>query len=653
VSYVGGSTDETIPVAPDVHSAIERSTHRRAHVPATLSKSDYKIARTCPTKLYYRQQGYPSSRDDNQYLALLAQGGYMVEKMAKLLFPEGRELPYSGGAETSARLTSDALQSDCVTIFEGTFLSRGRLARVDILQKRGDVFNLIEVKSGSYSSLEAAARAAAGQPNPFRTKKGALVAKRLPYLEDVTFQALVLRELFPTATIRPFLALVDKDRTSSEDAIHRYFRVRREPAEGRRIPRVSVDFTGNVERLRSDHLIAILDVTAEVDELAAEVDSAAEFLAASLVPELTKIATPPSVDCRDCEYRVDASETRNGFLECWGAAGRADPNILDLCYLSTIGPKGNSVPNQLIREGRCSLYDLPFEALVKQDGEIGARNRRQIIQIEHSRAGTAWISEDLKQFVGQQAYPLHFIDFETSALAVPYHAGMRPYENVAYQWSCHTIPAPGATPVHAEWINDVDAFPNLEFVRTLRACIGVGGTVFMWAPHERTVLRQIRSQLERYGLAERDLTEWVLSLAGEADDDEEEGANPGRMVDLNKATVDGFFLPDMAGRTSIKWVLAAVWAADPAIRQEFAQYERYQDGRLLDPYEALDPIEIAGSRINVVDGTEAMIAYQEMLYGESRDNPAKRDAYRRLLLQYCELDTAAMVMIWRHWLGLL
>jgi len=586
----------------------------------------------------------------------------MVEKMAKLLFPEGRELAYGGGVEDSARLTAEALRADRVTIFEGTFVTQGRLARVDILDKRGNVFDLIEVKSATYAGNAAAARAAAGQPNLFRSVKGKLLRNknRLPYLEDVTFQTLVLRTLYPTATIRPFLALVDRDRTSSEDAIHRFFRVRFQPADGQRISQVSVEFTGDVERLRADHLITIIDVSAEVDELAASVDAEAAVLAASLVPALTRIETAPSVACRECEYRVGAAESPNGFLECWGSRSEANPHILDLCYVSTIGPKADPVPNQLIRKGLCSLYDVPLETLVKKDGEIGVYNRRQRIQIENSRAGTSWMSDDLKQFVGQQAYPLHFIDFETSALALPYHAGMRPYESTAFQWSCHTIPAPGAAPIHSEWLNDTDACPSLEFVHTLRDCVGVDGTVFMWSHHERSVLRQIRNQLERYGLAEPGLTRWIVGLAGEAaggnpeDDEEEEelGGDPGRLVDLNKHTVDGLFLPEMAGRTSIKWVLAAVWAADPAVRQEFAQYERYDDGRLLSPYEALDPIEIAGAAVRVKEGTEAVTAYQEMMYGASRDDLAKRAAYRRLLLQYCELDTAAMLMIWRHWVAL-
>ena len=44
----------------------------------TLSKSDFKVAQTCPTKLYYKELGYPSISDLNPYLRQLAMGGYMV-----------------------------------------------------------------------------------------------------------------------------------------------------------------------------------------------------------------------------------------------------------------------------------------------------------------------------------------------------------------------------------------------------------------------------------------------------------------------------------------------------------------------------------------------------------------------------------------------
>jgi hypothetical protein len=33
----------------------------------------------------------------------------------------------------------------------------------------------------------------------------------------------------------------------------------------------------------------------------------------------------------------------------------------------------------------------------------------------------------------------------------------------------------------------------------------------------------------------------------------------------------------------------------------------------------------------------------------SRHDEARKQKWKTLLLEYCELDTAAMVMVWLHW----
>ena len=53
-----------------------------------LFKSDFKVARSCPSKLYYKKNGYPSANDGNKYMEYLAQGGYAVCKLATLHFPK-------------------------------------------------------------------------------------------------------------------------------------------------------------------------------------------------------------------------------------------------------------------------------------------------------------------------------------------------------------------------------------------------------------------------------------------------------------------------------------------------------------------------------------------------------------------------------------
>ena len=81
---------------------------------------------------------------------MLADGGYIVEKIAKLLHPDGQDVGFTGPAEDSARATMQALQAKQVTLFEETFLSAGNLARVDFLKKNGNEFHIIESKAKSY-----------------------------------------------------------------------------------------------------------------------------------------------------------------------------------------------------------------------------------------------------------------------------------------------------------------------------------------------------------------------------------------------------------------------------------------------------------------------------------------------------------------------
>src|SRR5438552_14056760 len=111
---------------------------------AYLSKSDFKVARTCATKLYYRKLGYPSMLDKDEYLQFLADGGYMVETIAKLCEPQGIEIGFDEGAEQSMEKTLSALNTnERVILFEATLISGGKIARVDILKKKGSVFHLI------------------------------------------------------------------------------------------------------------------------------------------------------------------------------------------------------------------------------------------------------------------------------------------------------------------------------------------------------------------------------------------------------------------------------------------------------------------------------------------------------------------------------
>src|ERR1700679_993641 len=91
----------------------------------TLSKSDFKIARDCPTKLYYKKKDYPNSNEENEYMMYLAEGGYLIGKYAQLLYPNGVEVKTNNGTGYALEETKELLTNNKkITLFEPAIESR-------------------------------------------------------------------------------------------------------------------------------------------------------------------------------------------------------------------------------------------------------------------------------------------------------------------------------------------------------------------------------------------------------------------------------------------------------------------------------------------------------------------------------------------------
>ena len=600
-----------------------------------LSKSDFKVARTCATKLYYRKLSYPTAQDDDPYVEFLADCGYMVEAIARLLFPDGREIvtDIAGDAQAGFAATMEALKKENVTLFEATLLHGQLMAQVDILEKRGNNFRVVEVKAKSVEPQD-------DLPNPFRGRKGRISAKWIPYLEDVAYQSHILRQLFPEGIVTPCLCVVDKSKSSSVGTTFDKFQLipRSERQSARTFQKPQVTFTGDVDALVNEPFVRVFEVTREVEELAPEVEKAAATFANTLTSD-GPIRIEPVLGsyCKSCEYRVEALE-QNGFRDCWGQLADPSPHLLDLYQVGRLGAERLT---EMITQGKTGLTDISPDCF---QGKIG---ERQSIQFNWTLKNEEFISPELPRLLAACKYPLHFLDFEASRISVPYHAGMHPYEQVAFQWSCHTIPLPGAELEHDEWINVHDAYPNFDFSRSLMQIIKGEGTVFVWSNFEKSALIDVKEQLTRYAQDDPALSEWLNLMVGDA----------GPIVDLHRLAKEHYFHPAMRGSLSIKDVLPAVWLHDTTLHGHswFAEYFEKQDGRVLEPYETLDPLPFGDSAEEEGDavrhGTAAIRTYQEMMYGLRRSDPRFREAMKRLLLNYCKLDTAAMVMIWKHWIG--
>ena len=631
-------------------------------MPHLLSKSDFKHARSCVTKLYYKKEKYPSLLDDDPYLELLAEGGYMIEEIARIVYPEGIAIDYTGGGEEAAKRTGVALDAGHDTLFEATFISNGKLVRVDIFRQTGDTIQLIEVKAKSWDSDDEKSRAGDDKKRVTWGRKG-IHGDWEDYIADVAYQTMVLREVFPDKRITHYLFMPDKAKTTSIDLLHKHFTLNKHVNPSTGYTSYDVKFTGDAESMRADHFLTLVDVTEEVEYMMPMVRAEAEALLETLRPVFHRHQAPLTPRCKVCEYRIEPGHDSehisgidsqkdsaedvppSGFMECWGRLGAHKPHIFDLYYGTTLQRDGDNLFQQLIDSGQTSLLEMDETDLCKVDGTVGKRNERQLIQLRCSREEEEYQDPKLAEEMSALAYPLHFIDFETSTMGVPYHAGMRPYEVVAFQWSCHTVDRVGATPHHAEWINTEDSFPNFLFARSLYEHIGSDGTVLIWSYHENTILRDIRRQMEERSFEDPELRTWLDAIV-------RDDASEGRLVDMYKLCVDYYFHPVMGGRTGIKYVLAAVWASSEAVREAFPEYVTLgEDGGVLSPYEALGAYEFDGRLVSVSEGTEAMRAYEAMMYGLESQSAEAKAALRELLLQYCKLDTAAMVMIWEYWTG--
>ena len=593
-----------------------------------LSKSDFKVARSCTTKLYYKKNGYPSANDGNEYMEYLAEGGYAVGKLATLHFPEGIRIQNELGLESAIAQTKEELQKENVVLFEPALLIEGKVAAIDILVKAGNRFEIIEVKSKGFDS-----------DNP-KFDKG-----WDEYLEDIAFQKELLQEMFPDAHIDCFLFVPDKAKRTQIDGLNALFELKEVEAHNQ-FKFYEIEFIGDPELIRKDELMVKVGVNDEVKKRSSITKNAIKVYSESL-EKGEKIQEPLNIGCFSCEY--NAGDDKNGYHECWKGMPEPELHIRDVYRLGNIKENKESVANALIGEKKLDVDALPEKAFEGVWGE------RRLIQINNTKAQSEWIARELKEEINSWKYPLHFIDFETCITALPFHKGMRPYEMSAFQWSCHTIKQPGAEPIHSEWLNTDPKFPSFAFAESLMNKVGYDGTLLMWSSHENTTLRNIYYQMEEYNQSIPGLKRWLEYMVKF----DKNGA--GAFVDMNDLALKYYFHPVMKGRTSIKVSLPAVLAASKSKRTEnwLANFDeginllhRGEDGIIDNPYKHLPPIDLLENAEKVNEGTGAMRAYEDMLFGISKNKPEIKKAYKEALLRYCKLDTLAMVIIWEHWRNL-
>lgn len=616
-----------------------------------LTKSRFTLALDCPTKLFYakKRSEYANQKNEDGFLKALADGGFQVGELAKLMFPGGKEIK-SETHEQQIAETKALLNQENAIIFEAAIDFGDYFIRIDILKKTGNKVELIEVKAKSFDSR-----------NPGDVTFGELKK----YLFDVAFQRYVLSKAHPEFEIRSFLMMADKSKVASVDGLNQFFKIQRTSAGSRVEVKAGLDLAdiGDpiLEKVCVDsHIDEIQKMELVVPGFTGGFEQACELWARHY-KEGVKI--PPTIGrhCKKCEFRCgsDANGLKDGFKECWQeVAGWVESDFNDLSLLD-IFDLNYLRRDALFSAGIHKAKNVPKSSLKIDEAEQGiSRSDRQLMQItgKWPGGGNFYLDRELIRMESLKwKPPLHFIDFETCRVAVPFFKGQKPYENIAFQYSHHIVNVDG-TVVHAsEFLSTVPGKrPNYDFVRALKESLGETGTVFMWSPHENTTLRAILNELSSDESPPNDadeLREFLLSLTFEKNKGKVVPNGERPMYDLCDLAGKCYYHPMTKGSSSIKQVLPSVIAESDMLQTRY--------GKSLDPYKSLPPVfedvpkEVLESfespeDLTIKEGGAASAAYTRLQFDTL--SLEERQRIENALKAYCKLDTLAMVMIYQAWM---
>ncbi|MGC2033430.1 MAG: DUF2779 domain-containing protein, partial [Steroidobacteraceae bacterium] len=629
---------------------------------------------------YARDPNYYDARSDSEFLASLAEGGHQVGELARQMFSDGHLIDDLSG-EAQARRTAEFLGSPDVTLFEATIRHENLLVRADILEKRGNHVSLIEVKAKGFDPDE----------DTFLTNQGVHPVRSgwQSYLYDVAFQTYVLRSAHPEFEVTPYLMLLDKTVAVKVDGLNSMLAVN---AVGRQVS-VTVADELDVKRINPPILkrINVAEEVAKLIDFPLEVmgkpKSFAEFVnwVSGTLSKGESFPVDVGSHCKSCTYYVDPDQVRDdkksGWTQCMQEQTGAAVRVRRTETVFGLHRASAKAIGALLHEGGFTLAALPESALGEGNESPDAitfdqRRQLQVAEAHGDVVAPVVLTGPLRAAMADWRWPLHFIDFETSCPALPYHSGRTPYDQILFQFSHHVLERDGRLAHRTQClVASPGVAPSVAVVRALKdALSGDAGTVVHWWTHEATVLKDIRRQIETDAVAQ-DLVEFIDSLVGT--DDRE-----GRLADLGMLVSRTVFYPGTAGGSSIKKVLPAALRHSEALRRGYASpvygtdampslnfkdwsWVREGDQGILDPYALLKPLFVdpvlqaavgdAEAHENgdgasfVANGGAAIIAYDQL---QRTSLPVgERRRIEQELLRYCELDTLAMVMIYQSLTG--
>jgi hypothetical protein len=203
----------------------------------------------------------------------------------------------------------------------------------------------------------------------------------------------------------------------------------------------------------------------------------------------------------------------------------------------------------------------------------------------------------VKGFVNDVRYPLHFFDFETMMYGVPQFSYSKPWQQLPFQYSIHRQARPDAAVEHVYFLGDGNTDPRESLIQQLLYDLGNEGSILVYyKPFELGRIKELAQFYPQYAERLNALSARIIDL----------------IEPFRKQMVT---IPATRGSNSIKDVLPALI---PSLN-----------------YDSL----------NIREGGMASFKYTQLAhYDEMLQAKTRQD-----LLDYCEMDTLAMVKIW-EWL---
>jgi uncharacterized protein DUF2779 len=355
---------------------------------------------------------------------------------------------------------------------------------------------------------------------------------------------------------------------------------------GRRVSRTClVHLNPNYTRvgeLDLGHLFVFVDVTSRIDQISDTVTKELDEARAYLLSE-----TEPKGPC-SCIYQGRARHCRTFQY--------SNPDVPEY-GIHDVARIGNS-PERLKQ-----LVDAGVFTLDKVPADIKLTDAQKTQVRVYCTGETVLNKKAIAREFGELTFPLHFIDYETYAPALPLFDRFSPYDHIPLQYSVHVVGSPGEEPIHCDFLHSGRDDPTSSFLHSLRHHVGSYGTIIVWnKSFESLVNDRIAHRVPE-----------ARSYLAEVND---------RIYDLKDIFAKQYFVHrDMLGKVSIKRVL-------PVLAHELSY-----------------------SVLAIQNGATAALAWSQLLSGELSDKEA--DDVSGKLRAYCALDSYGMVAIWRALIGLM